>query len=88
MKFLASFFKAITQLVAITIGLYWLLFGFLVIAGPIPYSQLDFNHDGNVSLSEASDAAEAIANTVVVSNKTCTEYIALKDGRTLAIVCP
>jgi hypothetical protein len=66
---------------------YWGLFGFFVWQAPVPYSELDFNHNGNVELFEAMYAAEYGTRNTIVGGKQCTEYYALKDAHVLRIDC-
>lgn len=67
---------------------YWLVFGWLVVSGPLLYAELDFNHDGSVSFSEADYAASYGKRTTAVENQQCTEYFANKDGLPLKVICP
>jgi hypothetical protein len=73
---------------AVLFGAYWLLFGWLVISGPLTYAELDLNHDGEVSFSEADYAASYGKRAITVRNQQCTEYFAYKDGLQLKVICP
>ena len=80
--------KAVGAAAVVTCGGYWLLFGWLVFSGPVPYAELDLDHDGNVSFSEAEYAASYGERTIAVGNQQCTEYFAYKDGLPLKVICP
>ena len=72
--------------VTVLVG-YWAVFGILVYLSPLPYAELDFNHNGHVEFSEADYAAEHGTRKVKVDGRNCVEYFALKDGRPLKVVC-
>ena len=80
--------KAATLAGAVIFVGYWLVLAWLVFSGPLAYAELDLNHDGNVSFSEADYAASYGKRTIAVGNQQCTEYFAYKDGLTLKVVCP
>ena len=75
-------------LVIATIGLsYSLLFGWMVARSPISYAEMDFDHDGKVSLSEVDYASSFGARLSTVGGQQCVEYFALKDGLPLKTKC-
>ena len=85
---LTAIAKVVVTAAFVTFGGYWLLFGWLVFSGPLPYAELDLNHDGSVSFSEAEYAASYGERTIAVGNLQCTEYFAYKDGLPLKVICP
>lgn len=66
---------------------YWAYFWWLAYSAPLPYDELDLNHDGHVSFDEVSYAANFGKRVVQVSGEQCTEYFACKDGLPLKTVC-
>lgn len=69
------------------VALYGIAFSWLVYAAPMPYRELDRNHDGEVSFDEASYAASFGKRTIQVNGQHCIEYFAYKDGLSLKMVC-
>ena len=84
---LVALAKAVALSAVVMFVGYWLVFGWLVVSGPLPYAGLDLNHDGNVSFSEADYAASYGTRTIAVGGQRCTEYFAYKDGLPLKVVC-
>lgn len=80
--------KALSGLLLTACAAWWLMFGWLVFHAPLPYAAMDFNHDGNVSFSEAEYATNYGTRTIQHNNRACLEYFSLKDGLPLATHCP
>lgn len=85
---LMAFILTATLVVGAVLGAYWFLFGLLVLSSPLPFAELDLNHDGEVSFVEVEYAASWGEHAITVADQQCTEYFALKDGRQLKVVCP
>jgi hypothetical protein len=66
---------------------YWVAFGWMVYMAPMPYRELDLNHDGQVSFGEVNYAASFGERAIQVNGQQCTEYFAYKDGLPLKVVC-
>jgi hypothetical protein len=66
---------------------YWIIFGWMVYQSPLAYGAMDFNHDGEVSYSEAGYASSFGTRMFVDHGRHCTEYFAYKDGLPLKTVC-
>jgi len=52
-----------------------------------PWRVMDWNHDGHTTLGEFLGAADVATRPAADSAHRCTEYFALKDGRTLRTEC-
>jgi hypothetical protein len=48
---------------------------------------MDFDNDGQVTFSEIVYGSAFRKNEVEVEEKKCIQYISLKDGRILKVVC-
>lgn len=66
---------------------YWVIFGCMIFSSPLHYSEMDFNHDGVVSFSEADYASSFGEKEFTVNRRKCVEYFAYKDGLSLKTVC-
>lgn len=55
---------------------------------PLSFKEMDMDHDGEVSLSEIDYASSFGQKEVIADAKKCIQYFALKDGRSLKLVCP
>ncbi len=66
---------------------YWAIFGWSMYASPLTYREMDFDHDGLVSYSEADYASSFGMRMYVEHGRHCTEYFAYKDGLPLKTVC-
>jgi hypothetical protein len=65
----------------------WVIFGWMVYASPLTYREMDFDHDGQVSYSEAGYASSFGMRMYVDHGHHCTEYFAYKDGLPLKTGC-
>ena len=79
--------KALACILAAACAAWWLMFGWLVYRAPLPYTALDFDHDGRVSLGEAEYAATYSTRPIQSGGKACVEYFSLKDGLPLTTRC-
>ena len=61
---------------------------FGIINSPFTYSEMDFDNDGQVTLSEIIYGSAFGKSEVQVGAKKCIQYYSLKDGRLLKVVCP
>ncbi|HEY8099238.1 MAG TPA: hypothetical protein VIF82_00645 [Burkholderiaceae bacterium] len=62
-----------------------IIFG--MITSPFSYNEMDFDNDGQVTFSEIVYGSAFRKNEVEVEEKKCIQYISLKDGRILKVVC-
>jgi hypothetical protein len=72
---------------ATTAIMYLAMFGWMVYHSPLTYAEMDFNHDGSVTLGEADYASSFGERQISASGKTCIEYFAYKDGLPLKVDC-
>ncbi|THB69513.1 MAG: hypothetical protein D6B28_11080 [Gammaproteobacteria bacterium] len=54
---------------------------------PFTHDEMDMNSNGIVGLSELSYFFDYDTRPIILNNKECTEYFALKDGLQLKIAC-
>jgi hypothetical protein len=66
---------------------YWVIFGWMVYVSPLTYREMDFDHNGHVSYSEADYASSFGTRMYVEHGRQCTEYFAYKDGLPLKTDC-
>jgi hypothetical protein len=66
---------------------YWVVFGWMIYVSPLTYREMDFDHDGQVSYSEADYASSVGTRIYVDHGRHCTEYFAYKDGLPLKTGC-
>lgn len=66
---------------------YWAIFGWMVYVSPLKYSEMDFDHDGRVSYSEADYASSFGTRRYGDRGRHCMEYFAYKDGLPLKTIC-
>ena len=76
-----------TALAIAVVAAYWLLYWGALAASPMG-RDIDFNGDGNISLTEALDAEALHTISVSVNGQQCIEYLAPKDARTWRVICP
>ena len=60
---------------------------FLVQKSPLKFQETDFDNNGLVTFSELYYANSYGTRPITVSNTSCIEYYALKDGLRLKLVC-
>lgn len=81
----------IIKRVGITLGaagaIYFAVFLSMVYFAPLTYAEMDLNHDGTVSFSEADYASSYGERVVLNEGRKCIEYFAYKDGVPLKLKC-
>jgi hypothetical protein len=77
--------------VVITLGgagaIYFGLFWSLVYFAPLTYAEMDLDHNGTVSFSEADYAFSYGERVVLNEGERCIEFFAYKDGLPLKLKC-
>ena len=67
--------------------LYWFLYLDLVSRSPLDNSEIDRDGDGHISFMEADYAGNFETREIVKDGKICLEYRAIKDWKTLKVIC-
>ena len=79
--------KTTATVAGLLVAVYWILHGWNVYQSPLTYGEMDFNHDGDVTYSEAAYASNFGTRIVVDHGRHCTEYFSYKSGHELKTVC-
>ncbi|WP_440876088.1 hypothetical protein [Thalassotalea sp. PLHSN55] len=56
------------------------LYLYTLVSSPLPYSVIDTDNSGIVSITEALNASEIGTRSLIKENETCIDYYWLKDG--------
>ncbi len=73
------------------VSLIMLYFGVLIwraAASDLKWTDMDLNKDGHTTILEYLEAGDTIKRTLQKNGENCTEYVLLKDGSIIKVVCP
>lgn len=82
------------RLVEIAITLMVLIAGYFALRGyaswqkPFTWEEMDWNSNGDTTLSEFFQSSDVGVREIEKDGKTCKEYYAYKDGLPLKVICP